>query len=695
MSFRISPGSRFPPGARADDDGVNFSIFGRHATAVDLLLYERADSPEPLQVIALDPRQHRTYFVWHVYVHGLRPGAHYTWRMTGPDDPATSGFRFNPNKELVDPWARAVTDDAWDRDRARDPDDPGHASIRALVVPPDPYDWEGDQPLNHALEECVIYELHVGGFTRHPSSAARHPGTFAALIEKIPYLKSLGITDVELMPVMAFDRQDVPPQVRARGLSNFWGYSPHSFWSPHPGYVTTPGRGTHAKEFRDLVKALHRAGIGVIVDVVFNHTAEAGADGPTINFKGLDNPTFYLLDFTDRSRYLDFTGCGNTLNCNHPEVACFIRDCLEYWVHEFHVDGFRFDLASVLTRGEDGRPLANAPVVWAIELSDRLAHTRLIAEAWDAAGLYQVGAFPGMRWAEWNGRYRDVVRRYVRGDAGLAAEVATRLTGSSDLYGGNGRLPINSVNFVTCHDGFTLWDLVSHERKHNEANGDDNRDGTDENLSGNAGVEGETDDPEVTALRRRQCKNFVAVLLLSQGVPMLLAGDEVLRSQRGNNNAYCQDNEIGWFDWGLVDTNADMLRFVREMIGLRRRHPSLRRQRFLEGRVAPGNDLPDIAWHGERPGSPPWADSASRVLAFTLAGAQAGEAPLHVILNMTEMPVTVELPSPKKRAWYRVVDTSLAAPDDVVPPRDRRAIRPPARYAVAGRSVVVLEGGSR
>ncbi len=691
MPFRTSPGSRFPPGARADEGGVNFSIYSRHATAVDLLLYEHADSPAPAQVIALDPLRHRTYFAWHVYVHGLRPGACYTWRAAGPEDAATSGLRFNPNKELVDPWARAVTDAVWDRARARDPEDRSHASIRAVVTAHDPYDWEGDEPLNHALEESVIYELHVGGFTRHPSAGVGHPGTFTGLIEKIPYLKSLGITDVELMPVMAFDQQDVPPQAAARGLSNYWGYSPHSFWSPHPGYCTTPGIGTHPHEFRDLVRALHRAGIGVILDVVFNHTAEAGAEGPTISFKGLDNPTFYMLDPADRSRYLDFTGCGNTFNCNHPEVACFIRDCLEYWVQEFHVDGFRFDLASVLTRGEDGRALANAPVVWAIELSDRLAHTRLIAEAWDAGGLYQVGAFPGMRWAEWNGRYRDVVRRFVRGDEGLAAEVATRLAGSSDLYGGNGRLPINSVNFVTCHDGFTLWDLVSHDRKHNEANGDDNRDGSDENLSWNCGAEGGTDDGEVLALRRRQCKNFVAVLLLSQGVPMLLAGDEVLRSQHGNNNAYCQDNEIGWFDWRLIEENAEMLRFVRAMIALRRRHPSLRRQRFLDGRIVPGNGLPDIAWHGERLGAPPWLDAASPGLAFTLAGARAGEAPLHVILNMSEASGVFELPTLRNLAWYGAVDTALAPPHDIAAPQLQVAIAG-GRCEVAGRSVVVLEG---
>jgi glycogen operon protein len=670
---------------------VNFAVYGRDATAVELLLYERADSAAPFQVVSLDPEINRTYFTWHVYLHDLPPGVHYTWRLSGPSDTSVSGHRFNANKELVDPWARAVTTSVWSRARARDPNVRSHESIRGVVLAYEPYDWEGDRPLDHALEDSVIYELHVGGFTRHPSSGVRHPGTFAGLIEKIPYLQALGITDVELLPVMAFDEQDIPPAAAARGLKNFWGYSTHSFWSPHPGYCVSPERGTHVREFRDLVKAMHRAGIGVILDVVLNHTAEGGSDGPTINFKGCANSAFYHLDPADRSRYRDYTGCGNTVSCNHPIVVSFLCGCLEYWVRELHVDGFRFDLASAMARGDDGAPLAAPPMVWALELSDALTHTRLIAEAWDAGGLYQVGAFPGMRWAEWNGRYRDLMRRFVRGDPGLVGEAATRIAGSSDLYQPNGELPVNSINFITCHDGFTLWDLVSYNDKHNEANGEDNRDGNDDNLSWNGGVEGDTDDSAIVALRRRRAKTFLAMLLLSQGVPMLLAGDEVLRTQRGNNNAYSQDNEVSWLDWRLLDANADMLRFVRALIALRRRHRSLRRRRFLTGRPARDGSLPDVTWHGARLGEPPWHDSNARLLAFTLAGASAEEAPLHVMMNMADAPVMMDVPQLAGVCWGLLLDTALDAPNDIALPGAALAVVR-ERYEVQARSVAVLEG---
>jgi glycogen operon protein len=688
-TYRTRPGWRYPPGASCDAGGTNFSVFSRHATGVELLLYERADSPEPFQVIVLDPEVHRTFFFWHVYVEGLRPQVYYTWRVDGPFDPDGRGMRFDRGKELLDPWARAVCPAVWDRVRASEPGEAGHTSLRAIVID-DGYDWEGDRPLRRPFEQSVIYEVHVGGFTRHPSSSVPYPGTFAGLIEKIPYLKSLGVTDVELLPVMAFDEQDVPPGAAQRGLSNFWGYSPYGFFSPHPGYCISPDLGSHRREFRDMVKALHRAGIGVIVDVVFNHTAEGGAEGPTINFKGLGNEFFYHLDPDDCSRYRDYTGCGNTLNCNHPFVTRLLVECLEYWVREMHVDGFRFDLASVLARGESGEPLWHAPTPWNIEFSDTLAYTKLIAEAWDAGGLYQVGGFPGYRWAEWNGRYRDVVRRFVRGDKGLIGELATRVAGSSDLYGPTGRLPINSVNFVTCHDGFTLWDLVSYDVKHNEANGEANRDGTDNNLSWNCGVEGETDDPEVNALRRRQTRNFIAVLLLSQGVPMLQAGDELLRSQSGNNNTYCQDNPTGWLDWGLVERNGEMFRFVREMVAFRRRHPSLMRRRFLTGLRRPGARSPDICWHGVRMFEPAWDDPDCQLLAFTLAAVAEGEEDLHVVMNMSGRAVEAEVPPIADRTWYRAVDTALPSPDDVVP-RDAEPRVGGASYRVGPRTVVVLE----
>ncbi len=687
--FRLSPGSRYPTGAFWDGKGTNFSVFSRHATAVELVLYERAENPAPIRVIKLDPRTNRTFFFWHVYLEGLGPGIHYTWRMDGPNDIRSSGHRFNRDRELVDPWARGVTATLWNRVRACSPGAKGVPSIRGMVVDTS-YDWQDDQPLNRAPEDSIIYELHVGGFTKHPSAGVKYPGTFHAIIEKIPYLKDLGITDVELLPIMAFDEQDLPDGTRNRGLKNFWGYSTHSYYSPHPRYCVSPERGTHLREFRDMVKALHKAGIGVIMDVVFNHTAEGDASGPVINFKGIGNSTFYHLEPHDRSIYRDYAGCGNTFNCNHPLVAAFIVDCLEFWVREMHVDGFRFDLASVLTRGEDGNPMYHAPVLWHIEFSDVLAHSRVIAEAWDATGLYQVGAFPGYRWAEWNGQYRDVMRRFVRGDRGIVGEVASRIAGSSDLYQKGGRLPTNSVNFVTCHDGFTLRDLVSYHGKRNHANGEGNRDGSDHNLSWNCGIEGETRNTAVTKLRTRQAKNFVAILLLSQGVPMLLSGDEVLRTQWGNNNAYCQDNRIGWFDWTLTDSNRDMLRFVREMISFRKRHRCVMRSRFLTGLREQGSRLPDVTWHGEKLHKPPWDDADAQKLAFTLGRTSSDEEDLHVMLNMSDHPRRMGLPRVPERQWHRAIDTWEPAPIDIQEPRHQTPINEHT-YLVRAHSVVVLE----
>jgi glycogen operon protein len=682
--YATRPGSRFPPGATPSDGGVNFCIFGRHAMRVELLLFEEPDAPEPFQVTALSPESNRSFHFWHVFVEELPLGTCYAWRMDGPSDTVQTGRRFFPRKDLLDPWSRAVSDALWDRGRAADPGDPGHAALRGIVT---------DQPATlprpapRGLEGAVIYELHVGGFTRHPSSGVAHPGTFAGLIAKIPYLQELGVTHVELLPVMAFDPQDVPVTAAARGLGNYWGYSTHSFWSPHPGYCRDPGRGPH--EFRALTNALHAAGIGVLLDVVFNHTSEGGASGPIINFKGLANDVVYLLDPADQRRYRDFTGCGNTVSCNHPLVTAFIVHCLEYWVEHLGVDGFRFDLASVFARDATGAVMTDPPLPWAIESSRILSGVPMIAEAWDATGLYQVGSFPGMAWAEWNGRYRDAVRRFVRGDPCQAGEVATRIAGSDDLYG-NGRLPGSSVNYVTCHDGFTLWDLVSHDGKHNDANGEENRDGSNDNLSWNCGAEGETSDPSVLALRLRQARNHLAVLMLSRGVPMLLAGDEVLRSQGGNNNAYCQDNATSWLDWTLTDTRSDMLRFVRELIALRRRHPCLTANCFFTGAPVPGRGLPDIAWHGTHLDAPPWHEADARLLRFTIAGLDHAEEDLHAILNMTDRSADLALPDIPSRRWHLVVDTSAPPPGDIVA-RDQQRPLSGASFGAGARSVAILE----
>lgn len=688
--YETRPGRRHPAGATLEDAGVNFSVYSRHATGAELLLYENARSPEPFQIIRLDPESNHTFFSWHVLVVGLPPGTHYTWRMDGPNDPQGQGWRFDPQVELVDPWGRAVTIDSWDRWKRQRNGVKPHDSLRAVVLADD-YDWEEDTPLHLPGEQMIVYELHVGGFTRHASAGVRSPGTFTGIVDKIPYLKSLGITHVELMPVMAFDVQDVPEQVWEKGLTNYWGYSTHSFFSPHPGYCTSPEAGTHRTEFRDMVKALHRAGIGVILDVVFNHTAEGDGSGPVISLKGFGNETFYILDQIDKSIYLDFTGCGNTVNANHPMVARFIIECLEYWVREMHVDGFRFDLASALARDEEGHPLPNPPLLWGIELSDVLASTKIIAEAWDAAGLYQVGTFPGYRWMEWNGRYRDSLRRFVRGDPGNIGEVASRIAGSSDLYQANLRLPINSVNFITCHDGFTLHDLVSYERKHNRANGEVDRDGCDHNLSWNCGGEGASDDPEIRALRKRQAKNFLGLLFLSQGVPMLLAGDEVLRTQGGNNNVWCQDNETGWFDWGLLERNGDMLRFVRGLIALRKRHPSLQRRYFLSGQLRKGSSLPDISWQGPDGGPPRWDDPNSHSLGFTLAGTGPDEEDLQILMNMGKAPRTFALRVLDGRSWHPALDTARATPMDILT-RDEQEPWPENSYPVAAHALVVLEG---
>jgi glycogen operon protein len=685
-TYDTKPGTWDLTGARFIDGGVNFCCFSRHATAVELLLFEGPASPHPFQVIELDPRRNKTFFFWHVLVEGLPDGTCYGWRMDGPTDTVESGCRFDRGKLLLDPWCVAVDDRLWDRDAASRPGDNLATAMRSVLVRDD-YDWEGDTHLHVPLTEAVIYEMHVGGFTRHASADTPHPGTFRAVIEKIPYLKDLGITHVELLPVMAFDVQDVPPKTASLGLENFWGYSTHSFFAPHPEYACDPLGARD--EFRDMVKALHKAGIGVILDVVYNHTAEGGSDGPTISFKGIGNEIFYHLNFEDKRKYRDYTGCGNTVNCNHPLVTRYLIDSLHYWSREMHVDGFRFDLASAMARGEDGEPEHHAPVLWSIELSPELGHAHVIAEAWDAVGLYQVGDFPGYRWAEWNGHYRDVIRGFVRGDKGLIQQVATRIAGSSDLYEARGRLPGNSINFITCHDGFTLYDLVAYDKKHNQANGEDNRDGHNHNLSWNCGVEGPTDDPEINALRHRQAKNLLAILLLSQGVPMLLAGDELLRSKRGNNNTYCQNNDLSWIDWRLLEDSRDMLDFTRAMIALRKRHPTLRRRRFLTGTPDREGAPPDITWHGVELDDPGWDDPNARVLAFMLAGLADDEPHLHVMLNMWDDTLEFALPPLGGRGWHLAVDTAKSPA--VTAPDAQPAVHG-GRYRVGPRSVVVLEG---
>ena len=679
----VHAGDSAPLGASVQATGVNFSVFSRSATGLDLLLFDHADAATPTRVISLEAKRHRTYHYWHAFVPGLTSGQIYAYRARGPFAPER-GLRFDQRKVLLDPYGLAVAVPAgYDRQAARVPGDNTAVAMKSVVADPSRYDWEGDRPLHRPFAESIIYEMHVRGFTRHPSSgvAADRAGTYAGLIEKIPYLKDLGITAVELLPVFQFDPQDAPG-----GRPNYWGYQPISFFAPHHAYSSRPDPLGVLDEFRDMVKALHRAGIEVILDVVFNHTTEGREDGPTLSYRGLANEFYYILQ-DDPAKYADYSGCGNTLNANQPIVRRLIQDSLRYWVTEMHVDGFRFDLASILSRDERGQPMPNPPVLWDIESDPLLAGTKLIAEAWDAAGLYQVGTFVGDTWQEWNGRFRDDVRRFLRGDEGSVSGLASRLLGSPDIYGRDEREAEQSINFVTCHDGFTLNDLVSYNEKHNEPNGEHNADGSNDNISWNCGVEGPTDDPEIEALRNRQVKNFFAIELLAAGTPMLLMGDEVRRSQGGNNNAYCQDAEVNWFDWSLASRHADVHRFVRMFNAFRQRRDVVTSDTGLSL-----NQLlakAEIRWHGIHLDQPDWA-AHSHSLAFSLRSL-GGRFLMHGILNAYREPLTFALPPPPagiRHGWRRYVDTALPSPDDFTPSATAPLVG--SSYVAQPRSVVVL-----
>jgi glycogen operon protein len=680
--FRTSRGRPLPLGPSLTPDGANFALLCRHGRSVTLTILPVEGGITPLAELPLDARMNRTGDHWHIRVHDLPEAFCYGWRVDGPHGPRT---RFDPSRLLLDPSAVMLSHGAeW---AGTCEIDPQRTTRRSLFRRGTRYNWDDDAPPLTQYEDSVIYEVHVRGFTCHPSSHVAEPGTFRGLVEKIPYLKWLGVTAVELMPVFEWDECDCPFQNPETGekLTNFWGYNPIAFAAPKAAFAATARQHGQTHEFRDMVKAMHAAGIEVILDVVFNHTGEGNDQGRTFNFRGLDNELYYLMD--EHGNYLNYSGCGNTVNCNHPVVRDLIMTCLRYWVGDMHVDGFRFDLASILGRDRKGNVMVEPPVIESITEDGILADTKLIAEPWDAGGLYQVGRFPfGRRWSEWNGQYRDDVRRFWKGDHGMTGALATRVCGSADLYQWSGRLPRHSVNFLTAHDGFTLYDLVSYNHKHNDANGEESRDGSNDNHSWNCGAEGETADPQVLALRRRQARNLMTTLLLSQGVPMLLAGDEMLRTQQGNNNAWCQDNELSWVNWGLAEENKDFLRFVRELIHLRKRHPVLRRRRFFTGEfrrgdagragfptvasmaepesaavphmvaafppggpvrpgdagLPPGSDpapaalaragrdpaqpvpvLADIHWHGTEPYRPDWG-YGSRVLAFTLDGRFTG-----------------------------------------------------------------------
>ncbi len=707
--FHVFAGKPLPFGATLTGRGTQFAVFSRNATAVSLLLFSDPEDATPVAEIALDPKLNKTGDVWHVEVEGAGPGTYYLYRVDGPYLPE-KGHRFNPNKLLLDPYVKAVTGNfTWNFADARgfdpkSPDEdlsfsktPDAAGMPKGIVVADDFDWQGDRPLCRPLRFSVIYETHVRSLTLHPGSGVKHPGTFRGVIEKIPYLTDLGVTAIELLPVQEFDELETTrtnPRTGER-LQNYWGYSTISFFAPKGRYSSSGAVGEQVSEFKEMVRELHRAGIEVILDIVFNHTAEGDETGPTLCYRGLDNSIYYILD-RDKRFYKNFSGCGNTLNCNHPLVRTLIIDCLRYWVMEMHVDGFRFDLGSVLGRDSDGAIMENPPILERIAEDPVLRDTKIIAEAWDAAGAYQVGSFPGGRWAEWNDRFRDDVRRFWRGDDGAVPNLATRLAGSSDLYLRDGRKPFHSINFVTSHDGFTLNDLVSYAKKHNEENGEENSNGFEHNLSCNYGVEGETKNPAVEAVRNRQVKNFLLTLMLSLGTPMLLGGDEFRRSQAGNNNPYCQNNEISWYDWGLLEKHADVHRFCRELVAFRRRHLAFLRPEFYSGKDSSHNRIPDIAWYNEDAEPSEW-DPGMESLALMIDGNKADtesdrdDNDVFMMLNASpkDMLFFVAPVPPGKSAWHRAIDTSLPSPRDIVEPgTEERLLKD--TYRVVSRSAVVL-----
>jgi len=683
MVLAVHAGQSFPLGATVYPGGVNFSVFSKNCDAVELLFFDDVDAARPAHVIHLDPQKNRTFYYWHVFVRGISAGQLYGYRVHGPFAPER-GMRFDGAKVLLDPYTRAVAiGKNYDREAARRHGDNAAYAMKSVVVDSRTYDWEGDWPLDHPYASTVIYEMHVGGFTKHPNSgvAPDKRGTYAGVVEKIPYLKSLGITAVELLPVQQFDPQDA-----FEGLDNYWGYSPVALFAPHQGYCGCSNPLDTVDAFRDMVKALHRADIEVILDVVFNHTAEGGDTGPTLSFRGLENRAYYILN-EDKSCYANYSGTGNTLKADNSIVRRMIIDCLRYWVSEMHIDGFRFDLASVMSRGKRGQLLEDPPVLWEIESDPVLAGTKIIAEAWDAAGLYQVGTFTGHRWAEWNGQFRDDVRRFLRRDEGVVPQLAARIVGSADLYRKAEWEPSRSINFVTCHDGFTLNDLVSYNKKHNALNMENNADGISFNFSWNCGVEGPTDDPEINGLRLQQIKNFLTLLFISQGTPMLLMGDEVRRTQRGNNNAYCQDNEISWFDWDNMEDHGGVLRFVRQLIRYTQGMKVFQEEQFWS--ADEGHAGARLSWHGIHLGQPDWR-AISHSLAFELQHRKLDEH-LHVMLNAYWEPLTFELPPLFEGVqWYRLIDTALLTPDDFCLPNEASIVEESC-YCVAAHSIVLLQ----
>lgn len=704
--IKFEKGRPLSLGAVITSDGVNFSLYSRDATKVSLILFNSAQDKTPSSIIELNPSENKTGSIWHVFIPGAKEGTLYLYKVEGPYIPP-KGLRFNSNKYLFDPYAKAFTLGSvfrsYNSQRAVGFSENVGGELQNLsdfpkcVVVDDSFDWEGDKPLNIPMEKTVIYETHLKGFTASKTSnvAKDIAGTYKGFTQKIDYLKSLGITAVELLPVFEFDENEVGNTNPKTGetLVNYWGYSTIGFFAPKTTYSSNRSPCGPVKEFKQMVKELHKAGIEVILDVVYNHTAEGNEHGYTFEFRGLQNDVYYSLPQSDKNYYMNFSGCGNSVNCNNPVTAAFILDSLRYWVTQMHVDGFRFDLASILTRAPNGAPIGyDMPSLTAAISEDPiLANTKIIAEPWDCAGLYQLGGFPGgenNRWSEWNGRFRDDIRRFIRGDENTATAAATRICGSSDCYNHSGRSPLASINFVTAHDGFTLNDLVSYNFKHNEENGEENRDGSDDNLSYNHGFEGECTNPKIEKTRIKTIKNFLVYLFLSQGVPMLLGGDEMRRTQNGNNNAYCQDNELSWVNWNLAEKNKGLVRFTSLLINLRKNHTVFSRIKFFSDFYEKG-EIPEITWYDINAKVPEW-NKMGRFLAFRLNGLEV-DNDFYVATNMDLYDLTITLPTlPGNKKWYRVCDTSFESPDDILEINKEELLEEQRRYVLISGSSIIL-----
>lgn len=708
-TFTVLKGKPLSQGAVITSNGVNFSIFSKDATRVALCFFENANDGAPCATVEFDPVQNKTGDIWHALIPEARAGTLYLYRIDGPYNPE-KGLRFDFGRYLLDPFAKCFSEGSVYKSFAASPTrdidtifikdrkiQSAELFPKCVVIDDDEFDWEGDRPLGIPLEKSIIYETHLKGFTASPTSSVKAAGTYKGFTEKIPYLKSLGITAVEFLPIQEFDENENSNTNPKNGacLANYWGYSTIGFFAPKTTYSSARAPGEPVREFKQMVKDLHAAGIEVILDVVYNHTSEGNERGYTFEFKGIQNNQYYTLP-GDKKYYMNFSGCGNTFNCNQPNVMLFVLQSLRYWVQEMHVDGFRFDLASILCRGQNGELLSFPPLTNLISVDPILSKTKIIAEPWDAGGGYHMGFFPGGRWSEWNDRFRDDIRRFIRGDGNTSTGAATRLAGSSDIFFHNGKRPFNSINYITCHDGFTLNDLVSYNQKHNEENGEENRDGSDGNNSYNHGFEGECTNVKIEALRSRQIKNFLTALLTAVGTPMILGGDEFRRTQRGNNNAYCQDNELAWFDWTFAQKNKSLVDFTSRLIEFRKAHPCLSRTEFFGESESEKRNGVEVIWYDYDGRMPDWS-KLSRFLAYEIYGSRfqksdgGFDSDLYFAINTDAHDMNLILPSlADGKVWARVLDTSFPEGEEILEAGKEEILGSQNRYVIPAKSYVIL-----